>query len=529
MMLSRVALVAGSVALMSGTLVAIAPAAQAGECAKQTGGNNNRVMWTGSGYTCAYTADNGDNKIGAFATEVWTSSTAPGYEKRFKCQRNSGGVSISSVYTNSGGTSVGSSITFTAFNTKDGSRHWTGAVLWNTPKGGEGASSQFRDNCDGYTVKSNLFYVPKVSLTGPTYVDSGANGSYEVTVTTPDGGGPAAGAVTLFHQASVDQKSPNPPGRGCDGTSRPTSDVMVGQATLVDGKATISNHWYGPSQYKLYAVFGGQPLVSGGLPAYCAAPPVSGLTAGISNVVSLSSGIRSAAASRDAAGADVQQRGDVVSGKARIKVVNSSSLAPALPVANCPVKWAPMQANISSPTAVIAEGDVQWTPNGAGIRDGAIPVGTQINLQTVCRPSNAQPLTVAGNSYGSRWADDLTSQRQRSVMFGGMGDDQLMVMDSKTLALGGRGSDAITVAAKGSAANGGPGQDTVIARTRGLSLIVGGAGRDRLVGAAGAATRINAADGLPGDRVVCRGSRNRVLADPGDRLIGSCVVVTPSS
>jgi hypothetical protein len=37
-------------------------------------------------YTCAYTASNGD-KIGASATEVWISSTAPGYEKRFKCQR----------------------------------------------------------------------------------------------------------------------------------------------------------------------------------------------------------------------------------------------------------------------------------------------------------------------------------------------------------------------------------------------------------------------------------------------------------
>lgn len=523
MMIRGAGVLVGVVALTGGVLVGVAPSIQAGMCAKQTGGSNDRVMWTGSGYTCAYTADNGDNKIGAFATEVWTSSTAPGYEKRFKCQRNSGGVSISSVYTDSAGTGIGSSITFTAFNTKDGSRHWTGAVLWNTPQGGEGASSQFRGDCEGYTVKSNLFYVPTVKLSGPTSVDAGGLGSYEVAVTTPDGGGPATGAVSLFHQATVDQQDPNPPAKSCDGSTRATTDILVGQATLVDGKATISNWWYGPSQYRLYAVYGGMPLGSGGIPPYCAAPPVSGLTAGISNTLLLSAGISGA----QAESAPITRRADTdaKASKQRIQVVDARAIAPALPLTRCRRAWAPMQSNVSSPTAVISQSDLKWTAGGAKLRSGSVPKGTQVDLQTVCRPRGAPAVTAGAKSYGSRWADEFTSRSPGSVILAGMGDDELTVRHRRTVAMGGVGADGIVVRAKRSAANGGPGPDELFAASDGPSLIVGGSGQDQLVGAKGVRTRINSADGDPGDRVVCHGQKNQVLADRGDLIIGNCIRV----
>lgn len=513
-----------TMAMGLGGLVIMAPPSLAGECSRQTGGDNDRVMWTGSKYTCAYTASNGDNKIGAFATEVWTSSTAPGYEKRFKCQRNSGGVSISSVYTNSAGTNIGSSITYTAFNTKDGSRHWTGAVLWNTPKGGEGAASQFRDNCDGYTVKSNLFRVPKVDLTGPTSVGAGAMGAYEITVSTPDGGGPVTGPVSLFHMASTSQTNPNPPARRCDGTAVASSDVLVGQAQLIDGKATISNAWYGPSQYKLYAVFGGQPLVSGGLPAYCATPPVDGLTAGISNTILLTSG--------NVTSATVATTGNAspVSGTAtalpRLRTVNDRTVAPQVPEADCPVGWRPLQANVWSPTQVIADDDVVVTRRGSRVKDDAAPKGTVLRLQTVCRPAAAPVVSVGKAVLGSRFDDELASPRVGSVVFGGIGDDKLTITKAATVGLGGVGSDELIVRATGSAANGGPGSDLLKAKRKGAVLLVGGSGRDELIGAPGR-TKMNAADGRPGDYVVCKGSRNKVVADYGDQLVGRCQVVDP--
>lgn len=65
--------------------VAVAPASWAGTCSSKTGGSTNTVMWTGTSYTCAYEADNGNNKIGSWNTESFTSSTAMGYEKRYSC------------------------------------------------------------------------------------------------------------------------------------------------------------------------------------------------------------------------------------------------------------------------------------------------------------------------------------------------------------------------------------------------------------------------------------------------------------
>jgi hypothetical protein len=75
-----------------------------------------------------------------------------GYVKKFNCQSQSGGVTVTYIYSDAGGTGLGSSITYTAFNSEDGKRHWTGAVLWNTSSAD---SNQYNHSCRGYQVYAN--------------------------------------------------------------------------------------------------------------------------------------------------------------------------------------------------------------------------------------------------------------------------------------------------------------------------------------------------------------------------------------
>ena len=65
----------------------------------------------------------------------------------------------------------------------------------------------------------------------------------------------------------------------------------------------------------------------------------------------------------------------------------------------------------------------------------------------------------------------------------------------------------------------------MIAQGTASALITGGPGNDRLTGSLGT-TRINAIDGTGGDTVVCRSMQTYVAADVGDKLIGTCTVVT---
>lgn len=526
----------GSAALIS------APAVMASECSSRTGGSNDKVMYAGGGkYTCAYVADNGDNKIGAFATEFFTSSTAKGYEKRTHCSKQSGGVKITSVYTNSGGSQVGSSITFTAINKQDGSRHWTGGVLWNTPSAGQVNGSQFVNSCKGDTIQSNLFRVAKASITGPSVYTPGQQATFTVRVTAPDGGPAFAGGVALYRKGSTTQGAAAPPTTACDGTVADGKDTLLATApVLSDGYAypTIKGGTLAVGDYQLYAAFSGTPTGSvkvGGTtvstPGYCLAPPQNLLTPALTNAFDLSIVPGSSATNTTARDSAVESPGAVSqasNGKGTLRVLDRTAVTPEVPSAKCPTDWASLQVGLGSPTQVVDDSDLTWTKQRAQVRADGLPEGTTLRMQLICRPRSAKAVTIDRSVYGSIRNDRLESTQGRSVVFGGWGRDSVLVAHHRTLAMGGAAGDQIVVAASKSAGNGGPGRDRLVATAGGSVLLVGGPGRDVLIGSNGK-TRMNASDGQPGDRVVCQSSSNQVIADKGDRVVGPCRIITPTN
>ena len=89
----------------------------------------------------------------------------------------------------------------------------------------------------------------------------------------------------------------------------------------------------------------------------------------------------------------------------------------------------------------------------------------------------------------------------------------------------GHGDDHVVAKGHRSTVMGGPGDDTVIGNTTGTVLIEGGTGADNLIARQGEVI-INAQDGAGVDTITCEeGSRARVRIDPGDIVIGPCVVV----
>lgn len=545
-------ILAGIAAVGIGSALLIAPAAapaMAGTCQSKTGGNNDKVMWTGSRFTCAYVVDNGDNKITPGNTEIFESHTAQGYTRRASCDKDSGGVQISTTYIESQAT--GSTITWWAFNKQDGNRHWTGAVLWQTSSAGQVAGNQFTNSCKGDTIESNLYNVSESAITwSPVEYPANSTEGMSVRVKAPDGGPTVAGGVVLYRKLSTSQSSANPPETACDGTVNSAGkDIAVSAPAAVqsDGMAypKIAGNTLAPGEYQIYAAYSGTPTGKGGnppvsVPGHCFVPPAKLLTPSTSKsvpvkilpavknlaVASTSAGaVKSGAGSSEAPGA----RGDVAPAGSRypVKIINRTAVTPNVPAAACPKNHTPLNVGVGSPTATITPSDLKWTKQGAQIRPGTIPDGATLRMQLLCRPVSAGVASMGHSTYGSIHADRLSSSAKKSVLYGGRGNDRIQADNNRTLGLGGTGSDQIDVSGSNSAGNGGPGRDRLVARSPQSVLLVGGLGRDVLIGAKGD-TMMNAADGHPGDRVVCKSSKNRVLVDEGDQVVGPCTVLTPT-
>jgi len=517
-----------------------APASAGGTCSSKTGGTSNTLMWTGSKYTCAYVDGYGNHTIGPGRAHSWTSSTAPGYDKRYQCHGQTGGVTVTSIYTNAGGTSVGSSITYTAYNTEDGDRHWHAAVLWNTSKkGGSVADDQFIHDCStDYSIAVNSSYISKLTMSGPSSIAVGQRASYTVTVTAPDGGGTPTGTVALFQQDSNTAQSPVR--KVCSGRVVSGTDKLVGYASLSNGSATVMTQ---PSleagTYKMYASYSGSPVTSKGTPAYCKTPPHSGLTpATLSTSLTLkvgdgSSSVAGSSAARSSAASNghgtAQPLGDIAAPDPQLRVVNTSIVTPMPASIRCPRGYVAVQTSMLSPTVDIDDSGLALHKNGTyTLREQGIPSGTQIHLQLVCRPKSASAMIIGRAGYGSFGGDRLTSRHAKSFLFGGFGDDRLTVLHSQTMATGGPGNDRITLRASGTAGSGGPGNDRLRGAWSGSSVIIGDLGKDVLIGGRGR-TLINALDGSPTDLVVCHSSKNLVMADVGDKLVGPCTRIGPGS
>ena len=150
--------------------------------------------------------------------------------------------------------------------------------------------------------------------------------------------------------------------------------------------------------------------------------------------------------------------------------------------------------------------------------------GQRVSLQLSCRKRGARLFAGPRLVLGTKGADAVKTRRRRAVIFGGPGADRLTVARRGGVAHGGLGGDRLKVKAVNGVATGGPGRDRLKATASGRTLLVGGQGADTLIGAR-VRTFINAVDGANRDRVICRGSANLVLADPGDDVRGPCGIV----
>ena len=122
---------------------------------------------------------------------------------------------------------------------------------------------------------------------------------------------------------------------------------------------------------------------------------------------------------------------------------------------------------------------------------------------------------------GKRRDERLLGGRRDDYLFGARGDDTLF---------GRRGDDILLQGARGNdRIYGGRGNDNIDGY-RGPDIAAGGPGNDQIVDLFGGATvytgrgndLVVVRDGRPGDTVVCRGAgRKRILADPGDRIVGT--------
>jgi len=506
--------------------VALAAPSHAGACSK-TGGNSNQLMWTGSTYTCAYVAASGNKSIGLGNAQSWTSNTAQGYQKRYNCHGQTGGVTISNIYTNSGGTNLGSSITYTAFNGSSGKRHWHAAVLWNTSSAGSVSSNQYVQNCStNYSIGTNTVYKSNLSLSGPSSIAAGTAATFTASISNPDGGPAPSGKIYLFKEATANVK--NPPTKDCSGASTNTKspvDTAVAQGVISGGVATLVTPTLSSANYNFYAVFGGLPLTSSELAGHCLAPPqAAGLTPQTSSVLALTAGVGSAqVAQSDETSARVTSRGDIVGANPRLSVVNTTFIAPQRVTSRCTTGKVAAQVSLASPTAVLDPDDATRTKSRVAFNSSGLPDGTQVDLQLVCRPKGAKAVVLPGVGWGSVRDDNMTTNRFGAALFGGFGNDNLVVADTKGMAWGGPGDDVIVLRAGRSAATGGPGKDRLVSLSAGRTLLRGGPGRDTLIGGPGR-TLINAIDGSGGDKIVCRSRNNIVLLDSGDHVTGPCKV-----
>lgn len=515
-------------------------------CSSATGGSSNSLAYSSDGsYECAYTAGNSNNKIGAWATESWTSSTAMGYKKQYGCKGQSGGVSIKEYYYPS---DVGSSITYTATNGEDGSRHWWSGVLWQTQENGGVASDQYIHDCNGNTgeIRLNKMYITTTGITSyPTSVAVGSTGSFNISVSAPYGNSPAQGQVYLYQQK--DGSATN--------KANPQTDFIIGQGSLSNGVATITTNFSGKTadgssstqatagNVLIYAAMATNPNVAAE-PA--PTPPQTGWVGSqsASYTVTLTS------TTQTSAGTKAMMSGSVIGGTGvTLPESGSAQKTSAIPLmdngivvrnvlgdgyapvsALCPKGYKPLYFQAKGENQIVSNDDVFIIRErglfGAEVRLPAARANTDVGLQVVCRESNLGISQDEGLLRGTPRADRLTSDWVDEALFTGMGDDEVDLNHPGATALTGPDNDRVRLYADNTVADGSLGNDRIEVISGNNALIIGGSGHDTLIGGAGP-TQINARDGMPGDKIVCKSPQNRVILDVGDITQGPCSVVVP--
>lgn len=519
-------------------------------CSSATGGSSDSLMASTNGlYECAYTAGLDNRKINAFETQTWTSSTAPGYRKQYNCHGQSGGVAIDPMYE---GTDFGSSITYWAQNTQDGSRHWGAGVLWQTQENGGVRDDQYIHNCNGNhgDIRANKVYITTTKVVSyPGKVNIGTPATVNISVSAPYGNSPPQGKVYLYQQKNSSDTT----------ATDPKIDWVIGQGTLdSNGNTTIITGFAGKDAegnevypksgtILIYAAMLPNPNVQKNDPA--PTPPNKGWVGSQSDSYPVKLAIKYTTEEIGTNTASVPNTSAVSTDKLPEYLVNQAGTqslpdtsgiaiqnvigdgSPAL-YALCPRGMKPLNSEA-------------WGESQSLSANGVLPVevkglfgsllrlpkdqsSARVQLQVLCRNAKAGVMRMGGIQYGTPKPDHLSSSEEDGLLFGGLGNDTFRLEYSNTLGLGGPGNDNFLLRADQTAANGGPGNDRIEVEGSFETLIIGGPGKDTLIGGSGL-TRINAIDGKPGDKVVCNSPENQVMADEGDIIVGPCVRVYPDN
>lgn len=184
--------------------------------------------------------------------------------------------------------------------------------------------------------------------------------------------------------------------------------------------------------------------------------------------------------------------------------------------AQCPAGSSMMHAEIDAASSNRA---LSYGKRGVQVKRGAVANGRKATVQLTCRKNSGSPLHAKRTSFGTAKSDRIRTRVRGGNVFGGPGADRLVVRHRSGHVHGGLGNDRLVVRAAGGVASGGPGNDVIRSRAAGRTLLIGGPGRDRIV--AGGRAMVNVRDGQV-DRVHCKGSKVRVLADSRDVLTGKC-------
>lgn len=496
---------------MAGALViAGATVAQASSCSSATGGDNDRLIKAANestdskGYNCAYVYSTGNKKIGAFAWNHVTSTAAKGYSKVYDCKSNSGGVSVSPWYVNT--SSVADEMNWDSYNSQDGSRHWTGAILWMTKSNSNSPyDGQYNKSCSGYTIYMNALWETRITASVASSTWTAQTGSVSVTVSAPDNSNLKPSNAPIYIMSRT--------------TSDPADDTVVGQGTLSSGAATVNVKLF-PGSNTVHAVLPGSnykgvtlpndgwiPGQSSNITVTVNVPTVAGASADEVAALPATKSARALAVTRASNSLDV--------------IVNDVSGKGPL-TARCPTGTAIQTIYAGSDKAVFQPQDI--SPVGDGT--GATIQGKgdyKSMLQVVCRSVNAKAVLSDRLGRGSIGPDHMVTTEKGTFISGGLGDDVLVGRHTRTALDGGFGNDVLKLKKDSGALNGGPGDDMLTALGSG-SILVGGVGHDTFTTSTGAAS-VNARDGHGGDVITCGSSLTKVLADKGDLLYGDCTVV----
>jgi hypothetical protein len=554
--------------------VAISPgAALAGGCPSAQTVMTSSDSHAVHGYMCAQDNTSGSMSIGAGKTHSYNINTNSQMFPWYYCdQASSSSVTIAHAQT-------WGSASFTATNwlTPSNTRHWSVGILWtaggysvsgfskgcsvnsqvfnsppailkmssisaaNFPTGGATAGQSYpititvspssatgtvaiQDN--GVSIASaqlsggtaTINWTPAVDGTSKVVAvyagDSGTTPAQGTTYTVPVSGGTgvSVNGITLMSGSTnvATASVAVTPATTAGGVAliNTATKAAVGQGAIVNGVASINFQYVAGTQYSFIAKYTGSPTGQ----SY----PVSWNS---TTSKKLATGLSSTLANDLAA-----LKGTIEGGiDPQARTITATKIGQKAFSVKCASGERLINADAMTTGPVDDIGLGSFTSGGVTVQPSVADKGHTVLAQVICRPAKARQVAVEGITYGTVGPNRIELSTA-GTGFGGPGRDHLSSRAASSALWGGLGRDTLVVGGDSSTGDGGPGSDTIVAVGTGRHLLIGGEGRDTMVGSFGA-DLINARDGHGGDLVDCRSAQTRVIADANDVISGPCVQV----